>query len=99
MIIISSIAGYNPEQGLTMYGVTKTALLGLTKVYVHLLFFVIFHFVCYMMGVRTMGTPRKAPLGPSRTGRAAQQGKVQQQATAAVGACWTSCGPIPRPAT
>jgi len=31
MIIISSIAGYNPEKGLTMYGVTKTALLGLTK--------------------------------------------------------------------
>jgi len=31
VIIISSIAGYNPEQGLTMYGVTKTALLGLTK--------------------------------------------------------------------
>ena len=36
MIIISSIAGYNPEQGLTMYGVTKTALFGLTKVYAHL---------------------------------------------------------------
>ncbi|CAN6336690.1 unnamed protein product [Urochloa humidicola] len=31
VIIISSIAGYNPEQGLTMYGVTKTALFGLTK--------------------------------------------------------------------
>ncbi|KAG2620473.1 tropinone reductase-like 3 [Panicum virgatum] len=31
VIIISSIAGYNPEKGLTMYGVTKTALLGLTK--------------------------------------------------------------------
>ena len=61
VIIISSIAGYNPEKGLTMYGVTKTALLGLTKVYVHLLFFVIFHFVCYMTGVCTMGTPRKAP--------------------------------------
>ena len=40
MIIISSIAGYNPEQGLTMYGVTKTALFGLTKVlYVYLFFF------------------------------------------------------------
>ncbi|CAN6162559.1 unnamed protein product [Urochloa humidicola] len=31
VIIISSIAGYNPEKGLTMYGVTKTALFGLTK--------------------------------------------------------------------
>ncbi|AQK88200.1 Short-chain dehydrogenase/reductase SDRA [Zea mays] len=31
VILISSIAGYNPEQGLTMYGVTKTALFGLTK--------------------------------------------------------------------
>ena len=40
MIIISSISGYNPEQGLTMYGVTKTALFGLTKVlYVYLFFF------------------------------------------------------------
>ena len=38
VITISSIAGYNPEKGLTMYGVTKTALLGLTKVYVHLFF-------------------------------------------------------------
>ena len=42
MIIISSIAGYNPEQGLTMYGVTKTALFGLTKVYVYLFFFSFF---------------------------------------------------------
>lgn len=31
VIIISSISGYNPEQALTMYGVTKTALFGLTK--------------------------------------------------------------------
>ncbi|PAN20778.1 hypothetical protein PAHAL_3G410200 [Panicum hallii] len=31
VIIISSIAGYNPEKGLAMYGVTKTALFGLTK--------------------------------------------------------------------
>ncbi|CAL4895058.1 unnamed protein product [Urochloa decumbens] len=31
VIIISSVTGYNPEQGLAMYGVTKTALLGLTK--------------------------------------------------------------------
>lgn len=31
VIIISSITGYNPESGLAMYGVTKTALLGLTK--------------------------------------------------------------------
>uniref|UniRef100_A0A0D9XB49 Tropinone reductase-like 3 n=1 Tax=Leersia perrieri TaxID=77586 RepID=A0A0D9XB49_9ORYZ len=31
VIIISSIAGYNPEGALSMYGVTKTALLGLTK--------------------------------------------------------------------
>lgn len=32
VIIISSIAGYQPEASLAMYGVTKTALLGLTKV-------------------------------------------------------------------
>ncbi|XP_028548144.1 tropinone reductase-like 3, partial [Dendrobium catenatum] len=31
IIFISSIAGYNPGQGLAMYGVTKTALFGLTK--------------------------------------------------------------------
>uniref|UniRef100_A0ACD5YJJ0 Uncharacterized protein n=2 Tax=Avena sativa TaxID=4498 RepID=A0ACD5YJJ0_AVESA len=31
VIIISSIAGYNPEATLGMYGVTKTALFGLTK--------------------------------------------------------------------
>ncbi|CAL4901624.1 unnamed protein product [Urochloa decumbens] len=31
VLIISSVTGYNPEQGLAMYGVTKTALLGLTK--------------------------------------------------------------------
>lgn len=31
VIIISSITGYNPEPALTMYGVTKTALFGLTK--------------------------------------------------------------------
>ncbi|KAK3132523.1 hypothetical protein QOZ80_6AG0523830 [Eleusine coracana subsp. coracana] len=31
VIIISSIAGYNPEPALSMYGVTKTALFGLTK--------------------------------------------------------------------
>jgi len=31
VIIISSIAGYNPEATLAMYGVTKTALFGLTK--------------------------------------------------------------------
>ncbi|WVZ62938.1 hypothetical protein U9M48_012627 [Paspalum notatum var. saurae] len=31
VIIVSSIAGYNPEKGLAMYGVTKTALFGLTK--------------------------------------------------------------------
>lgn len=29
---VASIAGYNPSEGLAMYGVTKTALLGLTKV-------------------------------------------------------------------
>lgn len=29
---ISSITGYNPSSNLAMYGVTKTALLGLTKV-------------------------------------------------------------------
>jgi dehydrogenase/reductase SDR family protein 4 len=32
IIFISSIAGYNPTTNLAMYGVTKTALLGLTKV-------------------------------------------------------------------
>ncbi|RLM85130.1 hypothetical protein C2845_PM04G02310 [Panicum miliaceum] len=31
VIIISSIGGYNPKQGLAMYCVTKTALFGLTK--------------------------------------------------------------------
>ncbi|RLN42176.1 hypothetical protein C2845_PM01G42070 [Panicum miliaceum] len=31
VIIISSIGGYNPKQGLSMYCVTKTALFGLTK--------------------------------------------------------------------
>ncbi|VAI16690.1 unnamed protein product [Triticum turgidum subsp. durum] len=31
VILISSIAGYNPDAALTMYGVTKTALFGLTK--------------------------------------------------------------------
>jgi hypothetical protein len=44
VILISSIAGYNPEQGLTMYGVTKTALFGLTKVYAYLFFFCPFFF-------------------------------------------------------
>jgi hypothetical protein len=32
VVIISSIAGYNPPASMAMYGVTKTALLGLTKV-------------------------------------------------------------------
>lgn len=31
VILISSITGYNPEPALSMYAVTKTALLGLTK--------------------------------------------------------------------
>ncbi|GAV61223.1 adh_short_C2 domain-containing protein [Cephalotus follicularis] len=31
VVIISSIAGYYPQQSMAMYGVTKTALLGLTK--------------------------------------------------------------------
>ncbi|KAF3326036.1 Dehydrogenase/reductase SDR family member 4 [Carex littledalei] len=31
VILVSSIAGYNPQSSLAMYGVTKTALLGLTK--------------------------------------------------------------------
>ncbi|XP_008803494.1 tropinone reductase-like 3 [Phoenix dactylifera] len=31
VILISSIAGYHPQAALAMYGVTKTALLGLTK--------------------------------------------------------------------
>ncbi|KAL2339236.1 hypothetical protein Fmac_013682 [Flemingia macrophylla] len=31
VVIVSSIAGYNPPPSLAMYGVTKTALLGLTK--------------------------------------------------------------------
>lgn len=32
VVLISSIAGYNPPAAMAMYGVTKTALLGLTKV-------------------------------------------------------------------
>jgi len=32
VVIISSIAGYHPPASMAMYGVTKTALLGLTKV-------------------------------------------------------------------
>lgn len=32
VVFISSIAGYQPEVPLAMYGVTKTALFGLTKV-------------------------------------------------------------------
>lgn len=32
VVIISSIAGYTPSAAMGMYGVTKTALLGLTKV-------------------------------------------------------------------
>lgn len=31
VVFVSSVAGYYPSQGLAMYGVTKTALLGLTK--------------------------------------------------------------------
>ncbi|PIN21297.1 Reductase [Handroanthus impetiginosus] len=31
VVFVSSIAAYQPSQGLAMYGVTKTALLGLTK--------------------------------------------------------------------
>ncbi|KAL3625029.1 hypothetical protein CASFOL_031697 [Castilleja foliolosa] len=31
VLFVSSITGYQPPQGLAMYGVTKTALLGLTK--------------------------------------------------------------------
>ncbi|GFQ02862.1 tropinone reductase-like 3 [Phtheirospermum japonicum] len=31
VVFVSSITGYQPPQGLAMYGVTKTALLGLTK--------------------------------------------------------------------
>lgn len=31
VVLISSIAGYNPPVSMAMYGVTKTALLGLTK--------------------------------------------------------------------
>ncbi|KAL0904591.1 hypothetical protein M5K25_026719 [Dendrobium thyrsiflorum] len=41
VIFISSIAGYNPEQGLAMYGVTKTALFGLTKLSAFLFFFAV----------------------------------------------------------
>jgi len=33
VVIISSIAGYHPPASMAMYGVTKTALLGLTKVW------------------------------------------------------------------
>lgn len=32
VILISSISGYSPPASMAMYGVTKTALLGLTKV-------------------------------------------------------------------
>lgn len=32
VIFISSIAGYQPQASMAMYGVTKTALFGLTKV-------------------------------------------------------------------
>lgn len=32
VVLISSIAGYQPPTSMAMYGVTKTALLGLTKV-------------------------------------------------------------------
>lgn len=32
VILIASIAGYHPQASMAMYGVTKTALLGLTKV-------------------------------------------------------------------
>lgn len=32
VILISSIAGYQPQASMAMYGVTKTALFGLTKV-------------------------------------------------------------------
>ncbi|CAI9086867.1 OLC1v1020789C1 [Oldenlandia corymbosa var. corymbosa] len=32
VVLISSIAGYQPQASMAMYGVTKTALLGLTKV-------------------------------------------------------------------
>jgi hypothetical protein len=43
VIIISSIAGYNPEATLGMYGVTKTALFGLTKVYTYPLSLLCWH--------------------------------------------------------
>lgn len=36
IIIIYSIVSYNPEQWLTMYGVTNTVLFGLTKVYIYI---------------------------------------------------------------
>lgn len=36
VVFISSIAGYQPPSAMAMYGVTKTALLGLTKVGVKL---------------------------------------------------------------
>lgn len=41
VVLISSIEGYNPSSLLAMYGVTKTALLGLTKVkqWLYMLFF------------------------------------------------------------
>jgi NAD(P)-dependent dehydrogenase (short-subunit alcohol dehydrogenase family) len=48
VIIISSIAGYNPEPALSMYGVTKTALFGLIKVYFHLLSFSLTSFTWYL---------------------------------------------------
>lgn len=38
VVIISSIAGFHPQTSMLMYGVTKTALLGLTKVGLRVLF-------------------------------------------------------------
>ncbi|XVF26143.1 hypothetical protein REPUB_Repub13aG0274000 [Reevesia pubescens] len=38
VVLISSIAGYQPQSAMAMYGVTKTALLGLTKVGYQLFF-------------------------------------------------------------
>lgn len=51
VVIISSIAGYMPQASMAMYGVTKTALLGLTKVILNSLF-------CFTTGV--LKVPLKA---------------------------------------
>uniref|UniRef100_A0A166H013 Tropinone reductase-like 3 n=1 Tax=Daucus carota subsp. sativus TaxID=79200 RepID=A0A166H013_DAUCS len=47
VIFISSIGGYNPASSMAMYGVTKTALLGLTKNWPLILELIALHLVSY----------------------------------------------------